>query len=244
MKRVKSTVLKRKSTFFVIAVFLAFNLTSCFYGVGDDDPIIVGRNNTYKGIVIDLNGNPVSGKTVILRSSFNQHIAEFITDENGRFEGLGNIYNTSLNVGLKNDGNVQSELGGQVFIASNYFSEYTFNYTEYPSGETIEFPPLIYTPISSITVRITNNTGLDYTGEYEFKIGVCLKQFEDNVEISSLCYEDELRDFNINNGENRIIGHYAVLGSTISITLSNSNNTITESILINEINQETTIVLN
>lgn len=228
---------------FIVIVFISLNLTSCFYGIGDDDPTIVGRNNTYKGIVVDLNGNPVAGKTVVLRSSFDQHIAEFITDENGRFEGQGDIYDTSLNVGIKNDGNVLTELGGQVFTASNYFTEYTFEYTNYPSGETVEFPPLIYAPISSIGIEIINNTGQDYSGEVTLKIGVCLKRFEDNIELDSRCYEDEIIDLStVNNGDIRTLGRFAVLGSTVTITFTNSNNTITESFLINEINKETTII--
>ena len=232
-----------KVTKLIFIIFISLNLISCFYGFGnDDDPEVVGDNNTYKGILLDLSGNPVPNKTIVLRSSFDQHIAQFITDENGRFEGQGVIYNTSLKVGLQNDGNVQSELGGQVFTASNYFTEYTFDYSEYPSGEIVEFPPLIYAPISNITIAITNNTGMDYSANYQLQIGVCLKWFEDNIEIDSLCYEEEDRTLNFDGNGTGRIGGFVVTGSTISVTLSNSSTSITESFLIDEINQEETII--
>ena len=133
------------------------------------------------------------------------------------------------------------ELDGQVFTVNNYFTEYTFDFTVYPSNETIEFAPLVYVPISNITIAITNNTGLEYTADYQFTIGVCLKNSLDNVEISSLCYEEENRSLNLGIGSGRI-GVYAVKGSTITVTLSNSINTITKSFLIDEINQEEIII--
>ena len=113
-----------------------------------------------------MNGNPVSDKTIILRSSFNQPIAEFITDENGLFEGQGDIYDTGIIVGLENDGNILIDFDDETLPANNYFTIYSFDYTSYPSGETVEFPPLIYAPISNMRVEIINNTGLDYSAEY------------------------------------------------------------------------------
>ena len=91
-------------------------------------------------------------------------------------------------VGLENDGNIV--IDGESLTVDNYFTNYSFDYTTYPSGETIEFPPLIYTPITNMKVQIINNTGLEYSAEYQFIGGVCEKNFMDNIEINSLCYEE------------------------------------------------------
>jgi hypothetical protein len=233
----------KKITKYLVIIIFSLNLTSCFLGFSDDDdPIVVGENNTYKGIVVDLNGNPVAGKTVKLRSSFGEiQIAEFTTDENGHFEGQGVIYDTTLEVGIQNDGDVQTEFGGQVSTARNYFTNYTFDYTEYPSDTLVEFQPLIYTPISSIRIEIINNTGAEFSANYQSIIGVCIKNFEDGIEISSLCYEQNNDNLNFGS-ENGRIGIFAVRGSIIDVTISNDTNTITESFTINEANQEETIV--
>jgi len=244
MKEIEAYNFKGKAKKYIVMILLSLNLTSCFLFNYDDDPVIVGRNNTYKGVLKDLNGNPVSGKTIILRSSFNQPIAEFITDDNGLFEGEGDIYDTGLVVGLKNDGNIFIEFDGETLIANNYFTNYSFDYTTYPSDETIEFPPMIYAPISNMRVEIINNTGLDYSAEYQFTIGVCEKIFYDNIEISSLCYEEENRTLNFNSDGTGRVGVFAVTGSTITVTLSNGNNTVTESFLIDETNQVETMIFN
>ena len=150
----------------------------------------------------------------------------------------------SLNLGLKNDGNILVELGGQVFTWKNYFTKYTFGYSEYPSGQIVELPPLIYTPISNISIEIINNTGSNYSANYQFEIGVCLKNFEDNVEISSLCYEEKNETLNFDASSVGLIGVFAVTGSTISVSVSNVINTVTQSFTVNEINQVETIVFN
>ena len=56
-----------------------------------------------------------------------------------------------------------------------------------------------------------------------------------------MCYEEENRSLNLGVGFGRI-GAYAVTGSSIMVTLSNSINTITESFIIDEINQEENII--
>jgi len=239
MKKNKMCSFKRKVINYLLMILLSLNLTSCFT---DDDPTIVGTNNTYRGMLIDLNGNPVSGKTIILKSGFNHPIAEFNTDENGFFEGQGDIYNTRLMVGLENDGNILIEFDGETLSANNYFTNYSFDYNTYPSGEIIEFPPLLYAPISNMKVKIVNNTGLEYSVEYQFIVGVCEKDFMDNVEISSLCYEEENGILNFDAEDVGSVGVFAVTGTSISITVSNSINTFTQTFNIDEINQEETIV--
>lgn len=72
----KKTGVCRKIPKYILFVLISFNLTSCFLGFSDDDdPIIVGTDNTYRGIVVDTNGNPLVGKAVILKSSYDQIIA-------------------------------------------------------------------------------------------------------------------------------------------------------------------------
>jgi len=243
MKENKSKTEFEKTVKFIALILVSLNLTSCFLGFSDDDdPIIVGENNTYKGIVVDLNANPIPGKTVKLRSSFGEiQIAEFITDENGLFEGEGVIYDTTLNVGIQNDGDVQIEFGGQVSTANNYFTNYTFDYSEYPSDTLIEFPPLIYAPISNIRIEIINNTGEEFSADYQSIVGVCIKNFDDDIEFGSLCYEEKNDNLNFGS-ENGRIGLFVLRGSTITVTLSNDTNTVTQSFTITEPNQEETMV--
>ncbi len=243
MKQKKKNLIFQQFTKYMVVTLISLNLTSCFLFDYGDDPVIIG-SNTYKGILIDLNGNPVSDKTIILRSSFNQPIAEFITDENGLFEGQGDIYDTGIIVGLENDGNILIDFDDETLPANNYFTIYSFDYTSYPSGETVEFPPLIYAPISNMRVEIINNTGLDYSAEYQFTIGVCEKDFYDNSEVSSLCFEEEIRTLNFSSDGTGRVGVFAVTGSTITVTLSNGSNTVTESFLIEETNQVETMTFN
>jgi hypothetical protein len=234
MKNFKRKTLFKKIINHVAIILLTVNLTSCIYG-NDDDPIIVGRNNTYKGSVIDTNGNPLSGKTVVLKSSYNQPIAEFITDENGNFEGQGDLYNTGLQVEIKNEENFLN--------FTDNFVTYSFNYTEFPSNEILQFPPLIYTPISHFSVDITNNTGANYEAKFEYLIGACVKDFDETIEIYSLCYGEETRNFSLGSTMGTFRRSvFAVRGSTVSVTLTNDINTITETFLIDEVNQVESIV--
>jgi len=219
----------RKTISYSLVIFFCSSLISCYYGwKGDDDPNVIGQN-TYKGALIDLDGNPVSNKTIVLKSNFEQKIAEFITDENGYFEGKGNIYDTGIKLGVKEEFN-------------QYLTEYTFDYSNYPIGETIEFPPLIYTPTSSVSIKIINNSGLDYNVDYQYIIGVCQKYFENNLEVDSLCYEefDDTINFESDNTKSFSIG--AVIGTTITLTISNSDNSLTRTIAVEEQNQVETIV--
>ena len=219
----------RKTISYSLVIFFCSSLISCYYGwKGDDDPNVIGQN-TYKGALIDLDGNPVSNKTIVLKSNFEQKIAEFITDENGYFEGKGNIYDTGIKLGVKEEFN-------------QYLTEYTFDYSNYTIGETIEFPPLIYTPTSSVSIKIINNSGLDYNVDYQYIIGVCQKYFENNLEVDSLCYEefDDTINFESDNTKSFSIG--AVIGTTITLTISNSDNSLTRTIAVEEQNQVETIV--
>lgn len=233
----KQTTIYGKVPEWIFLVFISFSLTSCFLGFydDDDDPIIVGRDNTYKGIVVDTNENPLVGKTVILKSDFDQIIGEFVTDENGRFQGVGDIYDTGLQIEIKNEEDFPN-------VDFN-FVQYEFRYTEYPSEQIIEIPPLVYTPISFFSIDITNNTGENYVAEYQYIEGVCNKNFEDNIETYSRCYEDKTRIFNLTSATGPFRRSvFAVRGSTISVTLSNNISTLTETYFIDEINQEETIV--
>ncbi|MEH6765762.1 MAG: hypothetical protein V7655_14755 [Aequorivita antarctica] len=228
MKEVIKSISK-KFIKYSIVIFFCSTLISCYYGWNDDDdPVIIGQN-TYKGVLIDLDGNPLSNKIIVLRSNFDQKIAEFITDENGSFEGTGNIYNTGIKLGLKEDFN-------------QYLTEYTFDYTDYPSGETIEFPPLINTPTSSVSIKIINNSGLDYSVDYQYIIGICQKYFEDNLEVDSLCYEEYHNTINFDSDNSKSFSIGAVMGTTISLTVSNSANSLTQTITVDEQNQVETIV--
>ena len=219
----------KKTISFSLVIFFCSSLISCYYGwKGDDDPNVIGQN-TYKGSLIDLQGNPVSNKTIILESNFEQKIAEFITDENGYFEGEGNSYDTGIKLGVKEEFN-------------QYLTEYTFEYSNYPIGESIEFPPLIYTPTSSVSIKILNNSELDYRVDYNYIIGVCIKNFENNLEVDSLCYEefDDTINFESDNSKSFSIG--AVIGTTITLTISNSDNSLTRIINVDEQNQGETII--
>ena len=233
----KQTIIYGKIPKWIFLVFISFNLTSCFLGFYDDDdyPIIVGKDNTYIGLVVDTNGNPLRGKTVILKVGFDQIIGEFITDENGRFEGIGDIYDSGLQIEIKNIEDFPN--------VDDNFVQYEFRYTEYSSGQIIEIPPLVYTPISFFSIDITNNTGENYVAEYKYIEGVCNKGFEDDIETYSRCYEDKTRIFNLASATGPFRRSvFAVRGSTISVTLTNNISTLTETYLINEINQEETIV--
>ncbi|MBZ9631904.1 hypothetical protein LB465_14035 [Salegentibacter sp. LM13S] len=228
MKELEISTIGKSIKYFMV-IFLCLNLTSCYYGLNDDDdPSVIGQNS-YKGVLIDLNGNPLKNMTIVLRSNFDQHIAEFITDENGVFEGQGNIYNTGLKVGIKEEGN-------------KYLTEYIFDYTEYPIDETIEFPPLINTPTSSVSIKIMNNSGLDYSVDYQYIIGICQKYFEDNLEVDSLCYEEYHDTINFDSDNSKSFSIGAVRGTTISLTVSNSDNSLTQTITVDEQNQVETIV--
>ena len=219
----------KKSIKFSVVVFFCSTLISCYYGLqDDDDPNVIGQN-TYKGVLIDLDGNPVSNKPIVLQSNFEQKIAEFITDENGYFEGKGNVYNTGIKVGVKEEFN-------------QYLTEYTFDYSNYPIDETIEFPPLIYTPTSSVSIKIINNSGLDYSVDYQYIIGVCQKYFEDNLEVDSLCYEEFDDEINFESDNSKSFSIGAVIGTTIYLTVSNSDNSLTRTIAVDQQNQEETIV--
>lgn len=214
---------------FSIVIFFCSTQVSCYYGLqDDDDPNVIGQN-TYKGVLIDLDGNSISNKTIVLRSDFDQKIAEFITDENGYFEGKGNIYDTGIKLGVKEEFN-------------QYLTEYTFEYSDHPIGETIEFPPLINTPISSVSIKIINNSGLDYSVDYQYIIGICQKYFEDNLAVDSLCYEDYYDTINFDSDNSKSLSIGAVIGTTISLTVSNSDNSLTQTISVDEQNQEETIV--
>jgi hypothetical protein len=236
MKERNITTIYKRIPKYIFLIFVSFNLTSCFLGFNaDDDPFIVGTNNTYRGIVVDTNGNPVVGKTVILSGGFDQDITEYVTDENGLFEGQGDIYDTGLQVEIKNDGDFPN-------VDIN-FVQYDFRYTEYPSEQVIEIPPLIYAPISFFSIDITNNTGENYVAEYQYIIGSCNKGFEDDIETYSLCYEEDARNFNLADTTGPFRRSvFALRGSTIIVTLSNNISTITESYVIDEINQEETII--
>jgi len=218
-----------------VVAFVFLSLTSCWYGANDDDPFIVGRDNTYRGTVVDTNGNPLEGQTVVLKSGYDQIIAELITDENGRFEGIGDIYDTGLQVEIKNEENFPN-------VDVN-FVHYELRYTEYPSEQTIEIQPLIYTPITFFGIDITNNTGENYVAEYQYIRGTCNKSYEDNIETYSRCYENDTQVFNLGSATGAFRRSvFAVRGSTVLVTLTNNVSTLTETYLVNEINQEETIV--
>jgi hypothetical protein len=226
--------LKREIKYYVV-VLVFLSLTSCWYGSNDDDPIIVGRDNTYQGTVVDTNGNPLAGQTVLLKSGFDQIIAELVTDENGRFEGFGDIYDTGLEVEIKNEEDFPN-------VDIN-FVNYELRYTEYPSEQIIEIEPLIYKPISFFSIDITNNTGENYVAQYQYIRGSCNKSYEDDIETYSQCYEDDTQIFNLGSATGAFRRSvFAVRGSTILVTLTNDVSTLTETYLVDEINQEETIV--
>jgi hypothetical protein len=200
----------------------------------NDDPIIVGTNNTYKGVVVDMDGNPVVGKTVVLNSGFDQYIAVLVTDENGNYEGQGVIYDTGLQVGIKNDGNFPNISGS--------FAEYQLRYTVHPSEQIIEISPLIYAPVSLFSLDSTNNTGENYVAKFEYKTGSCYKSFEDDIETYSLCYDDDFRNFRLNDSGTARRSVFALTGSTVIVTLTNDISTITESFLVEEVNQIASMV--
>lgn len=120
---------------------------------------------------------------------------------------------------------------------------YNLRYTEYPSEQIIEIQPLIYRPISSFSIDITGNTGENYVAEFQFTEGSCHKGFEDDIEVYSLCYEDENRIFNLPSATELFVKTvYVVRGSTILVTLTNDESTLTETYLVDEINQEESVV--
>jgi hypothetical protein len=228
MKTIKKSIFNKKILNYFIMSVLILNLTSCWYGSDDADPIVIGQN-IYKGILIDLEGNPIGNKTILLRSRiFDQHIAQVNTNEDGTFEVQGDIYDIGISVALKDDEN-------------KFLTQYTFDWTEYPINEIIEFPPLISAPTSVVDIDVINNTGLDYSVDYQYTIGICRKFFEDNIEIDTLCYEDFITTLNFDSDNEKSFGIGAVNGTTITVTVSNTTDSVTETFLVQGTSQEETI---
>ena len=210
--------------------------SSCYVaGVSDDDITFssFGENNIYTGTVVDGDGSPIADRTVIITSS-QLDIAEIITDSNGFYQVNGDIYDRHITFSLVND-------------EDDFYvdSEYTLSYTYDPFDQTINVPPLISIPSSSVQIEIFNNTDLDISINCNYVIGLCQKYFEDDVEISSLCYENDNKLRNIpSNRAGAILNLRVETGTSVSTTVSNLENSITETFIVVETNEEKTINFN
>lgn len=217
----------------VILVMIMSQSSCHVFGVSDDEISysFFGVNNTYEGTVVDENGNPLAGRIVNVTSSLTE-IAEVVTDSNGFYQVNGDIFDRHITFNLVNDDN-------------NFYvdSEYTLSYTYDPSDQTINVPPLISVPSSSVQIEIINNTDLDISINCNYVIGLCQKYFEDDVEISSLCYENDNKLRNIPSSRDGAILNLRVeTGTSVSTKVSNSENSITETFIVDEVNQVETII--
>lgn len=224
----------------LIFLLVALNIFSCY----SDDDLEAADNirNYYQGSVVDRNGNPLAGRTVVLSSGL-QQIAKFITDENGKYEGAGVLYGPFFNLTLLN--NVVPINGdGDEITVNRDFVAYFLSYTESIQGEVIELPDLISTEVSLVNINILNNSGNAIDINYTFVSADCNKVLEDDAEVAgSYCYMvtslsltrvEDTRDFRL----------FVASNSSIVVSATDGATHTTETFFINESVQNETFTFN
>jgi hypothetical protein len=225
-----------------IAFILCISL-SLFSCISDEPEVVDNARNYFKGTLVDLEGNPVSGKIIRLETSFNQFIARFTTDENGNYEGAGVIYNTSYRLSLKNDG-LTTTFNGETVNDNRYFTTYEVNYTTPVVGDVIQLPDLIYAPVGLLNLTIANNSGNPLEIDLSYVEANCSKTFENDIEAAgSFCYETT--DITVTtNQASRRFSFYAVSNTDVTVTISDGTTRIIQTFLINQPVRDEVITFN
>ena len=210
-------------TQFLVALLTFWLFTGC----GEPDPVNNVRN-IYKGIVIDVNDNPVPNENITISGDGERIIASAITDSDGKYEVVGFTYGNYF------------ELSSGTATDARYF----LNYNETPKGIELEFPPLLSSQITSLDLQILNNSGNSLSVNFKYLGTFCFKEFLNNIEQEfSSCYE-EINEVRIFESAEAAFSLSSPRGSDITVEITDGVNTQIETITLDQRFQNEIITFN